>query len=911
MQLDAKFLPPSLAPWLSSRRARDDRMDMVGMTRLCCLVAPAGSGKTTAMARQHAWLRVHRHKAGWINLDEGDDGAELLLIQVALVLERALAPDGATAPQHAGRDTLDSLKARVLAVCNALTLSQCPLALFLDDYHRIGNPGAHAVMEWLLAVSPHHLKMFVGSRCSLPLKMSKLRLGRSVTDIGAAELSLTRAEASDLIARVSGRTLSAAQIDVLQQRTEGWVAGLQLAALAIEGNRDIDRFIAEFSGSDHDIASYLMEVVLAKLPPGMEEFLSRTALFDSFSGDFCQTVLHLPDAYTAIAWIEIHKLFLVPLDRRKEWFRYHHLFADYLRTRYVRTAPARASADYCSAARWCERMGRTDEAIRYCIAGGADAQAMDLILASADILIRDRAGFDTLLRWIAALPREAVAQRPQLRLVFIRSCIWNNRFAQAESALTELEYDLAARRMGSAPVPLADDQAACCGMELLWSVLHAFQDKTASAAAKSRAWLARWSAQATPLDVARAHVGIGYSAFVADDFALASQACRAAEQYYTAADSYSGVAWTARFRCMIGLEQGRVREAGRVLAALYLENRDKLGADSLVASHTAVHLAQAAYELHQIAEASAALDNAITIPTEPVVPAHQEHGVMPTGFGMLEDYLAAYLTKARLLLLDGESDRAHATLHNGIEAGFQFGQHRLARILQGERVRMALAGGDLALATQCAQRLERMYEAGAPLVAVGMSKIRLQLASGANAATAALIRHLLLQARLQGRQRLLVKLLALQARCERQLGHDEQACAAMHEALLIGDSGGLCRAIADEGDDVRTIVAQAVAWQEGTRRSDARVLSAGYVTHLLMACGAAPQASCAKPAAALSEREIEVLALAASGLGNRELALRLFLSEGTVKWHLHNVFDKLAVRNRSSAISVARSMQII
>lgn len=911
MQYDAKFHPPALAPWLLSRRPGDERIDMRGTTRLCCLVAPAGSGKTTAMARQREWLRIHQVNAGWINLDEGDNGPELFLIQVAVVLERALTEGGVAAPNAAGRGSLDSLKARVLAVCNELTLRECALALFLDDYHRISNAGVHAVMEWVLAVSPHHLKIFVGSRCRLPLKLSKLRLGRSVAEIGAAELSLTRAEASAFIARVSGRTLSATQIDVLQQRTEGWVAGLQLAALAIEGAQDIDRFIDEFSGSDHDIASYLMEVVLAKLPPGMEDFLSRTALFERFSGDFCQTVLGLQDAYAAIGWIETHNLFLVPLDRRNEWFRYHHLFADYLRTRYLRTAPARARADYCNASRWCERAGRTDEAIRYCIAGGDDTHAIDLILASADALIRDRAGFDTLLRWISALPREAVAQRLELRLVLIRSCIWNNRFAEAECALTELEYDLAARRMGSAPAPQAEDQAACSSMELLWSVLHAFQDKTESAAARSRAWLARWSAQATALDVARAHVGIGYSAFVADDFPLATQACRAAEQYYTAADSYSGVVWTARFRCMIGLEQGRVREAERVLAALYLENRDKLGADSLVASHTAVHLAQAAYELHHIAEASTALNNAITIPTDPAPPAQREHGVIPTGFGMLEDYLAAYLTKARLLFLEGECERAHSALCNGIEAGFQFGQHRLARILQGERVRMALARGDIALAAQCVERLDRMYEPGAPLVAVGMSHIRLQLASGASMATAALIRHLLLQARLQDRRRLVVKLLALQARCDRQLGRHEQAASAMHEALLIGDSGGLCRAIVDEGEEVRIIVAQAVAWQDGARRNDARVVSADYVAHLLNACGAAPPVASAKPVAALSEREIEVLTLAANGLGNRELALRLFVSEGTVKWHLHNVYEKLAVRNRSSAISVARSMQII
>ncbi|HEY0061321.1 MAG TPA: LuxR C-terminal-related transcriptional regulator [Telluria sp.] len=864
------------------------------------------------MARQHASLRASLTGVGWISLDEEDNGAELFLSRVAHVLELALTGDAGLPAKAPGRLTIDALKARLLAVCNALTLHQRALALFLDDYHRISDPAVHAVLEWLLAVGPHFLKIYIGSRCKLPLRLSKLRLERGVRDVGPPELGLARPEAAALLARVSGRTLSGAQVDLLQQRTEGWVAGLQLAALALRETDDIDRFIAEFSGADRDVASYLIDVVLTRLPSGVQEFLSRTALFDCFGDEFCRTVLHLPDVRAHIAWIATNNLFLVALDRRSEWFRYHHLFADHLRARYLHAAPAAARADFCAGSRWCQARGRTDEAIRYALAGADADYAIDLIVSSADALIRDRAGFDTLLRWISAVPPEAMAQRWQLRLVLIRSCIWNNRFVQAELALLEVERDLAAQREASAPLPREQDRSVCSDVELLWSVLHAFQDKTESATAKSQAWLARWSAQGAPLDIARAHVGVGYSAFVGDNFASALQACRAAEQYYSAADSYSGVVWTERFRCMISLEQGRASDARRRLAVLYVQNRDKLGADSLVASHTAVHLAQAAYEVHHLAEASAALNNAITIPTERPAPDQHAHALMPTGFGLLEDYLAAYLTKARLLFLDGDSARADAVLCNGIEAGFQFGQHRLARILQGERVRMALGRGDLGLASQCAERLKGMYESGAPLVAVGMAGIRLQLAEGATAATGALIRHLLLQARLQERQRLVVKLLTLQARCERQLGRVEPAIGAMHEAMLIGDAGGLCRAIADEGDEVRILVAQAAAWQEGARRSDARVVTAQYLAHLLGACGAAsavPASPGAKPA--LSEREKEVLMLAASGLGNRDVAARLYLSEGTIKWHLHNVYEKLAVRNRSSAISVARTMQLI
>lgn len=916
MQNESKFHPPALPARFFPVPRLHERIAAVAAARIVCLTAPAGFGKSTTMAQQLAALAARAVGTCWINLDEADNDVERFLDHMTAALAAAHAPAASATAHATGR-------AQLLAMCNRLAHQSCDVALFFDDYHVITNPAVHELMDWVLAVSPVQLTLYIGSRSRIPLKLSRLRLCGGVADLGAADLSLTRDEACAFMGVVGAGALDAAHGGVLYERTEGWAAGLQLAAIALQNASDRERFIRDFSGSAHDIASYLMNAVLARLPPHVDQFMSRTALFDRFSSSFCQDALALRDAPELIDWIGAHNLFLIPLDRRGQWFRYHHLLSDHLRKRYLDTDAGAARADYRAASHWCERAGANDEAIRYALAGDDSTRAIDLIAGCVDELIRGRAGFDTLLRWMSAVPYRLLAQRVQLRLTFIRSSIWNNRFEQAENALAELEYDLGC----GAPVPGA--AAALCSMEMLWCLLYAFQDKTALAASRSRAWLVRWGPSAPPSDIARAHIAIGYSAFVAHDYAVAEQSYQSAETFYAAADFYSGVVWTERFISIIRLEQGQAREAERVLAALYLTNRARLGADSMVASHTGVHLAQAAYELNKIDAADAALDSALTIPTDPVLPADGEGSALPSGFGLLEDYMAAYLTRARLLCVQGQAGAADAVLANGVAGALQCRQLRLARILMAERIRLALLRDDVALAASHESALDAIYAVAGPAghgrgeaeeVAVGIARIRLRLAQGASDADAiaARLQELTARARLQGRMRMLVKLLCLQARYHGGRAEHEEAGAAIHEALLIGDEGGLCRSIADEAPHVRALVAGHGAWQSQSHRRDARLVTPDYLAQVLAACGTAAGAAPdqAAPAAApeahsLSPREVQVLKLAERGLANRELAAQLFVSEGTVKWHLHNIFAKLAVRNRSSAVARARSLNLL
>ncbi|CUI08690.1 LuxR C-terminal-related transcriptional regulator [Massilia antarctica] len=918
MTTEAKFHPPALPARFFPVPRLHQRIAAVAGARIVCLVAPAGFGKSTTMAHQMAALAARAVGSCWVNLDAADNDLERFLLHVTTALAAA-HPFGAGATAHA------SGRAQLLAMCNRLTHQSCDVALFFDDYHVIDNPAVHELMDWLLAVSPVQLTLYIGSRSRIPLKLSRLRLCGGVADLGAADLSLTREETCAFMDVVSAGALDGAHCGVLYERTEGWAAGLQLAAIALQNAADRERFIHDFSGSAHDIASYLMEAVLARLPPQVDQFMSRTALFDRFSGRLCQDALALRDAPELIDWIAAHNLFLIPLDRRGESFRYHHLLGEYLRTRYLNADGAAARADYRAASHWCERAGENDEAIRYALAGDDSARAVDLIAGCVDELIRARAGFDTLLRWMSAVPYRLLAQRVQLRLTFIRSSIWNNRFEQAESALAELEYDL------GTGAPVAGVGAILCTMEMLWCLLYAFQDKTALAASRSRAWLARWGGSAQPSDIARAHIAIGYSAYVAHDYAVAEQSCQSAETFYAAADFYSGVVWTERFISIIRLEQGQAREAERVLAALYIANRDRLGADSMVASHTGVHLAQAAYELDKIDAAAAALDSALTIPTDAVAPAPGEGGPIPHGFGLLEDYMAAYLTRARLLCVQGQGGAADSVLANGVASALQCKQVRLARILMAERIRLALRQDEVALAASHERALDAIDATAGPAargraeaeeVAVGIARIRLRLAQGGAEAGAigARLQELIARARLQTRLRMLVKLLCLQARYHGVRAEHEEAGAALHEALLIGEEGGLCRSIADEGPQVRALVASHGAWQAHSRRRDARLVTPDYLAHLLAACGApahpvaddaAAGAAALPESHALSPREVQVLKLAERGLANRELAALLFVSEGTVKWHLHNIFAKLAVRNRSGAVARARSLNLL
>src|SRR5215475_3879724 len=337
-----------------------------GLTVVC---TPAGFGKTTLLGD---WVRRSRRPVAWLSLDAGDNDPARFWRYVAAALERVCP--GIDAPVMALLRGLQRppLEAVATAVINELTAlpEEAGVVLVLDDYHVIEAPPVHESIAFLLDRLPPGLRLVLSSRADPPLPLARLRARGQLAELRAADLRFTVAETAAFLQEVTGLDLSAASVAALQDRTEGWAAGVQLAALSLRGQADPARFIAAFAGSHRYVLDYLTEEVLARQPEPVLGFLLGTSVLDRLCGPLCDAVTGRTGSQAVLEELDRANLFVVPLDEERRWWRYHHLFADLLRARLERARPQRIPGLHRAAAAWHEQYGFADDAVRHALAAG-------------------------------------------------------------------------------------------------------------------------------------------------------------------------------------------------------------------------------------------------------------------------------------------------------------------------------------------------------------------------------------------------------------------------------------------------------------------------------------------------------------------------------------------------------------
>jgi LuxR family maltose regulon positive regulatory protein len=889
--IETKFSPPLHERKLLELARLDRHLAACLAQRLVCFSAPAGFGKTTSLLKQCRMLEGDGWRVAWLSLDQDDNApAQFLQYLVEAVQRATTREDGLGAAYESNPD---SLKAILVSVLDGVGRRGEQLALVLDDYHLIDNDAVHQLVAWLAGIMPDAVRMLIGTRHQLPDQFA----GSGACQVGADALGLTLDEAGRFL-RCNGRAdLSEAQILSLFQKTEGWPAGLQLVAMALQDQGCSAGFISEFSGADCDVGAYLLEAVFAQLPPAVLRFLSLTALFDRFSLALCREALGQDDAAAVLAWIGAHNLFLIPLDHRPRWFRYHHLLSDHLRGLMATSAPDQVCLAYRAASAWFAKRKLSEEAIRYAFSARDFNLAADLIECSIDDAAWRRGDHDRVIRWYLRLPAEAVRQRFALRLSYVRSALWCGRFPQARLALEAIDADL---RLAGSGCPA--DPATLRDLQLCWYMFHVFTNDSAWVRANKRVWSADWEISGKPIDIAPMKLAEACFAFLEHDYRLARQLAGSAQSFYERADSYAGVAGCRRMRAVIDFEQGRAVDARRDLALLYRENCGELGRFSIIAANTGIRLADAAYECNEIDLAREALADSFGISSK---------------YGLQTNFISAFLTMSRVLRLDGKCDAADACLNAGVALGLERHLPRVTLALQAERVRVLLREGrvddalDVAGLVQVGPHAHAVSGALPQWHARGdgaLIAIRIGLATGRTEGLGLLIDDLLIEARGQHRMRAMIKLQTLKVLLWQQMGRTADACAELECALLLGQGGGVLRSIADEGPQLGTLL-ETIAGPE-----NAFALACLAAVRQASPNSLAPlQAACVGPGAAvkLSPREREILGLIECGFDNRRLAAHLTISEGTAKWHLRNIFQKLDVSSRTAAIARARSLRIV
>jgi LuxR family maltose regulon positive regulatory protein len=914
--------PSAAAPLLATklhrplpRPAAVARQRLVGRVqaglrgRLTLIGAPAGFGKSTLLAQalsaEAPIAPSATRPVAWVALDAGDNDPARFWSYVCVALERASPGLGepALAILRAAPTAVESLTAELL---NALDASPAHVVLVLDDYHVIASPAIHERVGFLLDYAPPQLHVVIASRVDPPLPLARWRARGELVELRAADLRFIPVETLQFFGETMGLDLDEQAVAALEARTEGWAAGLQLAALSLQGQADVPGFVASFSGSHRHVVDYLAEEVLQRQPEHVRAFLLQTAVLDRLSGPLCDAVLDVAppeaggDSYSQLLLdrLEQENLFLIPLDDERRWYRYHHLFSDLLRHRLQQERPALVAELHRRAARWFEGQGATAEAIGHALSAGDSALVAGLLAVHGARFVA-RGEIQTLQGWLDALPREQLLGDPRLCIVQAQILVSNRRVAAIERYLEAAEAGLDG---------IDASEAVALRGELLTLRAHLAIERgtVADALALAReadALLppaAHWSRSSNGLVLGYALMVLGQTAEAVDVYAENVRLCR------EAGNALSGI-FSANEIIKLRHLQARLRDARaageEALAWVAEEGWGQLPPAS------ALHIWRGNVLIEQGELAAAA---------EELTLAHRL-----TQAGITTARAHTFL--ARLRLLEGDSAGASASLA-AVEAicrDWERGGERM--FFEAYVARLRLLAGEVEAARRWAAGRAPWDLAESPsyfreLELLTLARVAVLAGQGGEGLSDALamLDWLRESAAAAGRGLVVIETLALEALAHAKLGDMATAQERLDAALALAAPEGFVGLFADLGLPMAGLLTQNLARRtpaDPLRPYLARLSGAIAVGGSTPAAPLAPALAASGPAGpgveALTEREREVLRLFAAGMTSAEIAQHFVVSVNTVKTQLKSIYSKLDTHSRAELVARARALNLI
>jgi LuxR family maltose regulon positive regulatory protein len=857
------FLPGGRTDTVTRPRLTD--LLSLGAGRLVLVSAPAGFGKTTLLGRWLTAVRDGGTAAAWVSLDEDDRSPASFWTYVITALDRAVpgVGAGALAVLLAGQAPVESVLATVL---NELSVLPGDLALVLDDFHLADSPALRPGLTFFVDRLPPQVRLVVSTRADPALPLARLRARGELTEVRAADLRFTAEEAGAYLTASTGLRLSPANIGALAGRTEGWVAALQLAALSLRGRDDVARFIDGFAGDDRFVVDYLVEEVLDRQSEPVRRFLIETSVLDRLTAGLCDAVTAGTGSRAMLEKLDRANLFVVPLDDRRQWYRYHHLFRDVLRTYLLDERPDEVASLHLRAGEWLDRAGDAVPAVRHMLAAGDAERAADVVELAVPELRRHRQEA-TLRRWVDDLPAEVVARRPVLAMGLVGGLMASNEFGDVERRLADVERCLAGSG-AAAPTVLDRDELArlpgavemyraalaLIGGDPAGTLAHAHRvtdlvapdDHLVRAAASALAGLASW----TTGDLAAAHRG--YSA-----------AARGLERVGHLSDVLGCTITLADLEII----QGRLGQARRTY-----EQALCLGPELRGARDMHVGLSQLAYERNDLVGAAEQLRRCEALGEQAGLPQNP------------------YRWRVALALLrEAEGDRETALgLLAEAERVYVGDFSPDVRPVAALRARMLAAHGDLPAALAWARRRDLHLDDDVPYVREFeyLTLAQVMLAEGAPAtpdAVVALLDRLRTAAEAGGRTGTLIEILVVLALARRAAGDAPAARESLDRALALAEPEGQVRVFL-RADQARTGRTAGPALDRPRRDS------------------------LIEP---LSDRERDVLRLLAGDLDGPSIARELVVSLNTVRTHTKHIYAKLGVTNRRAAVRRAHELNLL
>ena len=436
--LETKLYVPKWRTGLVPRARLIERLNRGAERKLTPVSAPAGFGKSTVLAEWVARTPASERPAAWVSLDQSDNDPALFWAYFIAALQTVQSAVGKSALSLLHSPQPPPIESVLTILINEINAIQDDFALILDDYHVIDAELVHVAVTFLVDHLPPQMHLVIASRSDPPLPLARLRGRGELTELRAADLRFTPDEAAAFLNDVMGLSLSAGDVAALEARTEGWIAGLQLAALSMRGREDVPGFIRAFAGDDRYIADYLVEEVLQRQPERVRSFLLQTSVLDRLSGPLCDAVTAQEDGKGTLESLERGNLFVVPLDDKRQWYRYHHLFADVLQAHSIEEQPDRVPTLHRRASEWYEQNGLPADAVRHALAGEDFERAAGLVELAA-LAMLGSSQEPTLLEWLKALPDELVRARPVLSVYYAFVSFVGEGFEAAEARLRDAE----------------------------------------------------------------------------------------------------------------------------------------------------------------------------------------------------------------------------------------------------------------------------------------------------------------------------------------------------------------------------------------------------------------------------------------------------------------------------------------
>jgi LuxR family maltose regulon positive regulatory protein len=891
--LTTKLYRPAPPVGLVTRPRLVSRLnDALGMARaLTLLSAPAGFGKTTLVSE---WMAAHPARLAWLSLDEEDNEPTRFLAYLAAAFNTLQPGAGEAALALLGAPQPPPPRAIVGALINALSTvpgQGAVCVLVLDDYHVIATPLVHEALTFLLDHRPPALHLVITSRADPPLPLSRLRARGQLTELRAADLRFTPEEASAFLNEVMGLNVPPEAVAALEARTEGWIAGLQLAALSIQGrdSHSLPQFIAAFAGTHRHILDYLAEEVFQRQPPHIQNFLKQTAILDRLCAPLCEAVIgdrgleiRISNLQSLLEHLEHSNLFLLPLDDERRWYRYHHLFADVLRTL---TPPEQTRPWHRRASEWFVQNGEMGEAMRHALA------ACDIDFAAR--LVEEAAGpmlsggdWRTLLGWFRALPDDAIRARPALSLFYAWALVLTGQTDAAEARLAEAEsHQIDSAEWRSQIAAIRGQVAAQRG-----DIPHAIEHSREALA------LLR-EGDALLRGIVALNLGSIYATTgrLADAEPVLAESHRASQIAGNAGSMFSALGTLAQ----VQLEKGRLRQAAGGLRE-GLQRSAQMPGPLKVSVH--MLLGTIAYEWDQLEEAGLQLSTGLTLAQQFSLPESAALG-------------AAFLAQVRQA--QGQIDSALDLVQGAQAAEVSLPLAHL--IVGGLAAQLALARGDLESAGRW-QRERAPASDGRDFTTPlrkpdHVALVQMLLAQGRAAEAEALSGQLARTAEAAGWIHCAIPFLALQTVALQAQGKTADAQAALSHALELAEPGGYVRTFVDLGEPMQLLMADfRLKIGDPTLRAYAGKLLTAFSERAFTQPARSIRNHKSKIRSLpepLSERELEVLRLIAAGDSNREIAAKLVISLGAVKKHLNNIFGKLEAGNRTQAVARARELGLL